>query len=218
MNNKCLLPSVKLSLIPSSSFENTYHFGDKLRELFTSLLSHVFFKLILLIFIFHFGVVGGTIGAVGGALIGFKNKSNFVQDIIIGAASGVVLSQKIIMAAFDHFMDSDHDDDEHDCFLHLIDIVACDLESKLLRDQDHIFLITKVSSCEKLIKLPKIEISKQDAIDFSGNATCCSICLQDFNVGNSAGVFPKCEHKFHPECISQWLFTHNSCPVCRTTI
>ncbi|KAI3730325.1 hypothetical protein L1987_61494 [Smallanthus sonchifolius] len=196
----------------SSSFENRYHDGDKLRDLFTSILSHVIFKLVLLVFIFHFGVVGGTIGAVGGALIGFKNKMNFLQDVIMGAMSGVVLSLKIISVTFDHFMHPDHHDDEHGYFLHLIDILADDLESKLLRDQDHIFLITKVSSCEQLIKLAKIEISNHDVIDSSGNATCCSICLQDFEVGNSAGIFPKCEHKFHPECISQWLLTHNSCP------
>ncbi|XP_076935191.1 NEP1-interacting protein 2-like [Bidens hawaiensis] len=200
-----------------SSLQNRYHYGDKLRELFTSILSHVFFHLVLLIFIFHFGIVGGTIGAIGGALIGSKNKLNFLRDVIKGAASGVILSHKIIKVTFDHFMHPDLDD-EHACFLHLIEIVAGDLESKLLRDHDHIFLITKVSSCGKLVKLAKTEISNQDILDSSGNATCCSICLQDFEVGNSAGIYPKCEHKFHPECISQWLLTHNSCPVCRTTI
>ncbi|KAI7730311.1 hypothetical protein M8C21_019904 [Ambrosia artemisiifolia] len=214
--NNCL-HSIKLNMISSSLEHDGHHYGDKLKELFTSILSHVFFKLVLLIFIFHFGVVGGTIGAVGGALIGSKNKMNFLHDVITGAVSGIVLSHKIIMVTFDHFMHLDHDD-EHSCFFHLIDIVACDLESKLLRDQDHIFLITKVSSCEKLVKLAKIEISNHDVVDSSGNATCCSICLQDFELGNSAGIFPKCEHKFHPECISQWLLTHNSCPVCRTTI
>ncbi|MFS8000796.1 putative transcription factor C2H2 family [Helianthus anomalus] len=209
--------SFKLNMISSSLELNGHHYSDKLKELCTSILSHVSFKLVLLIFIFHFGVVGGTIGAIGGALIGSKNRMNFLQDVIMGAASGVVLSNKIIRVMFDHFMHPDHND-EHACFLHLIDILAGDLESKLLRDQGHIFLITKVSSCEKLVKLAKIEISNHDIVDSSGNATCCSICLQDFEVGNSAGIFPKCEHKFHPECISQWLLTHNSCPVCRTTI
>ncbi|GKD32749.1 zinc finger, RING/FYVE/PHD-type containing protein [Tanacetum coccineum] len=162
-------------------------------------------------------VVGGTIGAVGGALIGFKNKMNFLQNVIEGAVSGANLSHKITRLTFDQFLQSDHVD-EHDYFLHLIDIVAGDLESKLLRDQDYVFLITKVASCEKLIKLPKIEISEHDLYEASGNATCCSICLQDFAVGDAAGIFPKCEHKFHPQCISQWLDTHNSCPICRRTI
>ncbi|KAI7754703.1 hypothetical protein M8C21_025585 [Ambrosia artemisiifolia] len=100
-----------------------------------------------------------------------------------------------------------------------IHIVADDnFEPKHLPDHDNMFLITKVGSGEKLIKLPKNKISNHNILDTSGNETCCSVCLQDFEVGNSAGTFPKCEHKFHPECIYQWLLTNNSCPVCRTTI
>ncbi|GJX04231.1 zinc finger, RING/FYVE/PHD-type containing protein [Tanacetum coccineum] len=150
-------------------------------------------------------VVGGTIGAVGGALIGFKNKMNFLQNVIEGAVSGANLSHKITRLTFDQFLQSDHVD-EHDYFLHLIDIVAGDLESKLLRDQDYVFLITKVASCEKLIKLPKIEISEHDLYEASGNATCCSICLQDFAVGDAAGIFPKCEHKFHPQLLACFVW------------
>nr|XP_043614142.1 NEP1-interacting protein 1-like [Erigeron canadensis] len=209
--------SIKLSMLSSSSLQKGYHYGDKIRDLCTPIVSQVFIQGLLFIFIFQFGIVGGTIGAVGGALIGFKNKRSFVLDIIIGVASGAVLSYKIIRTCYDHFLHSDHVD-EHECLLHLIDIVIGDLESKLLRDQDHIFLITKIASCEKLIKLPKIKVSNHDVFDASGNTTCCSICLQDFEVGNSAGIFPKCEHKFHPKCISQWLVTHNSCPVCRRTL
>ncbi|KAI3734411.1 hypothetical protein L6452_13879 [Arctium lappa] len=213
MMNNCSIDLFSFSSL-KSGFDD---YNDKIREVFTSIVSQLFFQTLLLIFIFQFGVVGGTIGAVAGGLMGLKNKMSLLQDVIKGAASGVALSQKIITAIFHHFLHSDHHD-QHACFLHLIDIVACDLESKLLRDQDHIFLLSKVASCEKLVKLPKIEISKHDVFDSSGNATCCSICLQDFEVGNSAGIFPKCEHKFHPECISQWLLTHNSCPVCRRNL
>ncbi|KAL4575452.1 hypothetical protein LXL04_022296 [Taraxacum kok-saghyz] len=201
----------------SSFLRTPFHYGEKMREVCTTMFSLVFFQVLLLIFGFQFGVFGGTIGALGGALIGFKNKKNFFQDVIVGAASGAVLSQKITTATFEQFLYSDHDD-EHGCFLHLVDIVASALEPKLLRDENHIFLITKVASCEKLIKLPKIAIIKDHVFDASGNATCCSICLQDFEVEDAAAMFPKCEHKFHPECISQWLLAHNSCPVCRRSI
>ncbi|PWA42056.1 Zinc finger, RING/FYVE/PHD-type [Artemisia annua] len=173
--NKCLA-SINLRTYSSSYLKNNGYF-DKMRELCTSILSQLFIEALLMIFIFHFGVVGGTIGAVGGALIGFKNKMNFLQDVIEGAISGAILSHKITRLTFDQFLQCDHVD-EHDYFLHLISIVAGDLEPKLLRDQDHVFLITKVASCEKLIKLPKIEISDHDLYDASGNATCCSICLQ----------------------------------------
>ncbi|CAI9296404.1 unnamed protein product [Lactuca saligna] len=212
------LPSIKLTIVSSSLLKTPLiHYGDKMKELFTSMFSLIFFHALLLIFVFHFGVAGGIIGAVVGALIGFKDKTNLLQDVIMGATSGASLSQKITTATFQQLLYSDHDD-EHDCFLHLVDIVASALESKLLRDEDHIFLINKVASCEKLIKLPKIEITKDDVFDAFGNATCCSICLQDFEVADAAGMFPQCEHKFHPECISQWLLNHNTCPVCRRSI
>ncbi|PWA80506.1 Zinc finger, RING/FYVE/PHD-type [Artemisia annua] len=146
-----------------------------MRELCASVLSQVFMQSLLMIFIFHFGVVGGTLGAAGGAIFGFKNKMKILKYFIAGAVTGVVWSYRITWATFDNFLQCDHED-ERGFFLHLIDIVAG--ESNILQDQDHIFLITK-----------------------------------DFEVGDAAGVFPKCEHKYHPQCKSQWLTSHNSCPT-----
>ncbi|KAI3516964.1 hypothetical protein L1887_16154 [Cichorium endivia] len=211
------LPFIKLTMLSSSFSKTLFHHGDKMRELCASMVSQLFFRALILIFVFHFGVVGGTIGAVGGALIAFKIKTNLLLHVVMGAASGADLSQKITRATFEQFLYSDHYDEDV-CFLHLVDIVAGVFESKLLRDQDHVFLITKVASCEKLIKLPKIEMTTDDIFDASGNASCCSICLHDFEVADAAGIFPQCEHKFHPDCISQWLLNHNSCPVCRRSL
>ncbi|PWA73723.1 Zinc finger, RING/FYVE/PHD-type [Artemisia annua] len=142
-------------------------------------------------------VVGGTLGAAGGAIFGFKNKMNILKYFIAGAVTGAVWSYRITWATFDYFLQCDHED-ERGFFLHL-EVASCE----------------KVN-CEKVIKLPKIEISNYNVCDASGNTTCCSICLQDFEVGDAAGVFPKCGHKYHPQCISQWLTSHNSCPAWKT--
>ncbi|XP_076885666.1 NEP1-interacting protein-like 1 [Bidens hawaiensis] len=204
---------IKLSMLSSSFFKYLYHYGDRMRQLFTSILSQVFFYVLLLIFLFYSGIAGAAIGA----LIGFKlNKMYFLQTLK-HAALGMVVSHKIIRVTFDHFWHSDHAN-WRGYFLRLIDIISNDLKSKPLRDQDNIFLTTKVSSCEKLINLLTIKISKHNIFDTSGNKTCCSVCLQDFEIGNLAGIFPKCGHKFHPGCISQWLLTNNSCPLCRNHI
>lgn len=75
--------------------------------------------LTLLSIICFVSVAGGIIGAVVGALIGFKDKTNLLQDVIMGATSGAALSQKITTATFQQLLYSDHDD-EHGCFLHLV--------------------------------------------------------------------------------------------------
>ncbi|KAI3716481.1 hypothetical protein L1987_67392 [Smallanthus sonchifolius] len=46
------------------------------------------------------------------------------------------------------------------------------------------------------------------------NLTRCSVCLEDFEVGNEAKEMP-CKHRFHGECILTWLDLHSTCPVCR---
>ncbi|XP_063792928.1 RING finger protein 11-like [Pseudophryne corroboree] len=42
----------------------------------------------------------------------------------------------------------------------------------------------------------------------------CVICLMEYEEGERVIVLP-CSHRYHPTCISQWLETNLSCPVCR---
>lgn len=43
----------------------------------------------------------------------------------------------------------------------------------------------------------------------------CSICTDDFTVGEDVRVLP-CNHKFHPPCIDPWLINvSGTCPLCR---
>ncbi|KAH9908092.1 hypothetical protein F4778DRAFT_461952 [Xylariomycetidae sp. FL2044] len=43
----------------------------------------------------------------------------------------------------------------------------------------------------------------------------CSICTEDFNVGEDVRVLP-CDHKFHPNCVDPWLVNvSGTCPLCR---
>jgi hypothetical protein len=43
----------------------------------------------------------------------------------------------------------------------------------------------------------------------------CSICTEDFKVGEDVRVLP-CKHQFHPTCIDPWLINvSGTCPLCR---
>lgn len=43
----------------------------------------------------------------------------------------------------------------------------------------------------------------------------CSICTEDFKVGEDVRVLP-CNHQFHPHCVDPWLINvSGTCPLCR---
>ena len=53
-------------------------------------------------------------------------------------------------------------------------------------------------------------------------STCCTICLEDYKVGDVVcrsknGAIAGCFHKFHQDCITDWLMNHDDCPCCRTS-
>ncbi|KAL2333534.1 hypothetical protein Fmac_014747 [Flemingia macrophylla] len=45
----------------------------------------------------------------------------------------------------------------------------------------------------------------------------CAICLEDYVDGEEIGKLDLCVHKFHIQCIKQWLMENNVCPICRRT-
>ncbi|XP_047165388.1 E3 ubiquitin-protein ligase arkadia-A-like [Vigna umbellata] len=45
----------------------------------------------------------------------------------------------------------------------------------------------------------------------------CPVCLEEFCRGEDIGKLHSCVHKFHFDCIKEWLMQRNLCPVCRRT-
>ncbi|XP_011078984.1 NEP1-interacting protein-like 1 isoform X1 [Sesamum indicum] len=64
-------------------------------------------------------------------------------------------------------------------------------------------------------KIPKFTITRDDSVDTSGDRVSCSVCLQDFQLGETVRRLPHCHHMFHLPCIDTWLVRHGSCPLCR---
>ncbi|XP_059669187.1 RING-H2 finger protein ATL67-like [Cornus florida] len=49
-----------------------------------------------------------------------------------------------------------------------------------------------------------------------GEDSTCAICLCDFEEGEELRTLPVCMHSYHVACIDMWLYSHSSCPTCRS--
>mmetsp|Transcript_12309 Transcript_12309/g.31076 ORF Transcript_12309/g.31076 Transcript_12309/m.31076 type:complete len:876 (-) Transcript_12309:152-2779(-) len=49
--------------------------------------------------------------------------------------------------------------------------------------------------------------------------TTCSICIDEFEVGETIRLLPRCGHAFHTDCILPWLQDRQGCcPLCKTEV
>ncbi|VAI59601.1 unnamed protein product [Triticum turgidum subsp. durum] len=66
--------------------------------------------------------------------------------------------------------------------------------------------------------ISKITVCKYKRGDGFVDSTDCSVCLGEFQDGESLRLLPKCSHAFHLPCIDTWLKSHSNCPLCRCNI
>ncbi|KAM7259761.1 hypothetical protein ACFE04_015502 [Oxalis oulophora] len=82
---------------------------------------------------------------------------------------------------------------------------------------DHpIWFITTVGLQQRIINSITICKYKKDEGLIEG--TDCSVCLNEFQEGETLRLLPKCNHAFHIPCIDTWLRSHTNCPLCRAMI
>ncbi|PIN05030.1 hypothetical protein CDL12_22432 [Handroanthus impetiginosus] len=48
-----------------------------------------------------------------------------------------------------------------------------------------------------------------------GDDSKCSICQEEYVVGNEIGKLIECHHDYHIACINEWLRLKNWCPICK---
>jgi Ring finger domain len=49
--------------------------------------------------------------------------------------------------------------------------------------------------------------------------TTCSICIDDFEAGETLILLPRCKHAFHKDCIQPWLLERQGCcPLCKANV
>ncbi|KAK7359017.1 hypothetical protein VNO77_00961 [Canavalia gladiata] len=93
--------------------------------------------------------------------------------------------------------DIDHDDDEGQVMHHIWFIRTVGLQQSFI-DSITVF---KYAKDEGLI-----------------DGTECSVCLGEFQHGETLRLLPKCSHAFHIPCIDTWLTSHKNCPLCRAPV
>ena len=100
----------------------------------------------------------------------------------------------------------------------IIDIILNEIQGQINREiqmEDTGELIVTPASNEFIDSLEEIEIVEEDKT--------CSICLEEFKIGDKCFKLPCKDHPhyFHNEkdnCmgIKKWLYKSNTCPICRT--
>jgi len=72
--------------------------------------------------------------------------------------------------------------------------------------------VVKPAQTEAIMALPTHRIMNANHL---GDQKRCPICLEDYEGGDCLKTMP-CMHFYHSCCISRWLGTSNTCPVCKT--
>ncbi|KAL8158372.1 hypothetical protein AgCh_002895 [Apium graveolens] len=233
----CACPFYSLS---SYSTASSFSFGDaviKVKEYASYAASVILGNVFSVIFSFVFASVGTLLGAITGALIGHETESGFARGAAVGAMSGAVFSIEV----FESSVTLWHSEESGlCCVLYLIDVLASLPSGRLVRERigpamlsavqsqmgaaetnfDEVENIFDTGGCDGLAgdsvdKIPKVRITRENNIDASDEKVCCSVCLQDFQLGETVRSLPQCHHIFHVPCIDEWLVRHGSCPLCR---
>ncbi|WOL09714.1 NEP1-interacting protein 2-like [Canna indica] len=187
-----------------------------------------------------FATVGSLVGAITGALIGLATESGLIRGAGIGAISGAVFSIEAVESSLDLWYSRQSGILS---VLYLVDIICSLLSGRIVREKvdpavqsavrsqmnavivpfietSDFFATDNITgglSIDSVAKLPKIVISAAD-LEAAGDRFCCSVCLQDFQIGETVRRLPHCHHLFHLSCIDSWLVRHGSCPLCRRDI
>ena len=88
---------------------------------------------------------------------------------------------------------------------------AADLESAFGFSQNNAVTLNHLTQRTELIVLADNNIT-----DF--NEMNCSICSQEFSVGQIVRKVSSCGHFFHQACIDRWFEENSTCPICRTNL
>lgn len=66
------------------------------------------------------------------------------------------------------------------------------------------------------VRLPVIVFGEDP--EMKESQCCCCICLGEFEEKEELQQLPACTHIFHTQCITHWLRSNSTCPMCRSPV
>ncbi|KAF7838487.1 NEP1-interacting protein-like 2 isoform X1 [Senna tora] len=186
-----------------------------------------------------FAIAGAITGAIAGALASRASESGFLRGASLGAIAGAIISVEVLEASRAYWCLEQTGSRSSSS---MADFVEQLVRGRLVEEQYTPAMLTAYSwqvqqvgvanlgydeihdvhslvssrglSGDSLKKLPQHVILK----DTKSESICCTICLQDIEVGETARSLPRCHHTFHLNCVDRWLVKNDSCPVCRQDV
>ncbi|CAK9158649.1 unnamed protein product [Ilex paraguariensis] len=178
-----------------------------------------------------------ALGAITGALAGRASDSGVLRGAGLGSIAGAVLSVEVLEASRAYWCLERSGSRSSSSMADFIEelfrsrfveepfpppmltayhwqVIDGNISYDEIRDV-YIGASTRGLSEGALKKLPCHVIS--DEIK-TKQSICCTICLQDVEIGEIARSLPRCHHTFHLTCVDMWLTRHGSCPVCRQDV
>ncbi|XP_062030169.1 NEP1-interacting protein-like 2 isoform X3 [Rosa rugosa] len=155
-----------------------------------------------------FALAGFFAGGIFGALAGKASDSGIVRGAGLGAVAGAVLSVEILEASRELLRLGRPGSRRSS----LMQVNFANLNLDEIRDG---VVETRGLSRDLFKKLPYHEILGDTK---AARVSCCTICLQDLEVGETVRTLPLCQHTFHLACVDKWLVRHGSCPLCRQDV
>ncbi|KAH7365983.1 hypothetical protein KP509_18G057600 [Ceratopteris richardii] len=85
-------------------------------------------------------------------------------------------------------------------------------------EQQHVRNSIIVSSLPTVRYSKQRQLSDSVAMKYRIFSAECPVCLTAFEEGEELRILPACGHWYHKDCIDMWVFSHETCPLCRCII
>ncbi|CAN6198755.1 unnamed protein product [Urochloa humidicola] len=187
-----------------------------------------------------FATVGTVLGAITGGLLGLATETGVVRGTGIGGITGALVSMEVVERYLAMWRS---DEPVIWSVVYVLDVIWSLLTGRLVREKVDPAVLSAVESQMSAVDapvrhgddgadifetgmpraaidaLPVVRFAECGDVDASGGELVgCSVCLQEFEAGESARSLPVCRHTFHLPCIDGWLLRHASCPLCRRMV